>query len=115
MQYHVRYCLNCEADQEMDGPPTCTECVSPRITTSSYDPGPITLNDGGGATREYGTARLWQEQWYRTILRFRRLRAAYRPGGYQDDRTEHDAVGDFFDHCLRVGDWLWGDKVATQL
>lgn len=108
MQYNLRYCLSCEADQDWDERGPCTKCQSERVTAVTYDPGPIGFA-GDGVYIEHGTARLWQEQWYRTIQRFNRLRAVYRPGTYQGVDETTAIVEDFFEHCLRLEEWLAKD------
>jgi hypothetical protein len=114
MQYHLRYCLDCHADQEVDEREPCTDCGSIRVTALTYAPGPIVFGGEGGAYTEYGTARPWQEQWYRGKEHLKKLKAIYQPGGYQGEVAARAAVEDFFEHCLRVGDWLWGDKEETR-
>lgn len=114
MQYHLRYCLDCLADQETDQQGACTDCTSIRLTELTYNPGTVVLGDGDAYT-EYGTARPWQEQWYRAKEHFKKLNAVYAPGGYRSDAIARAAVEDFFEHCLRVGDWLWGDQEETHL
>jgi hypothetical protein len=113
MQYHLRYCLHCLADQETDERGPCTDCGSIQVTALTYNPGTVILGDGDSYT-EYGTARPWQEQWYQTKVHFRELKAVYQPGSYRGDAVAKAAVEDFFEHCLRVEDWVKGDAMDCR-
>lgn len=113
MQYHLRYCPDCLADQETGEEGPCTDCSSIRVAGVTYNPGTVVPGNGDAYT-EYGTARPWQEQWYLAKVHFKELMAAYQPGSYRGDAVAKAAVESFFDHCLRVHDWVKGDAMTTK-
>jgi hypothetical protein len=76
MQYHLRYCLACLADQQLDERGLCTKCGSDRVTGLTYSSGAVVFGDAGTYTK-FGTAPPWQEQWYLTTVHFRALKAVY--------------------------------------
>ena len=77
-----------------------------------YNPGTIVF--GQVVHTKYGTARPWQEQWHQALVHFKELKAAHQPGGYRSDAAGRAAVENFFDHCLRVKDWAYGDALNTK-
>lgn len=113
MQYHLRYCLDCFADQETDQQGPCMDCTSMRVTELTYNPGTVVLGDGDAYT-EYGTARPWQEQWYQAKVHFKDLKAAYQPGGYAGADVVRAAVEGFFEHSRRLEDWLKDDVMGSR-
>lgn len=116
MQYILRWCLDCLADQETDERGPCTYCHSERVMgPMTYNPGSVVFGGEEGNYTEYGTARPWQEQWYQVIVHFKELKALYQPGrSHRSDSVTKLAVEDFFDHCLRSREWVRDDALTTK-